>query len=128
MTEEMITITTAQSLEAVIKQVEDSLSQVGQASITKKGVVNLNPKSKYNGFLSVAEAIEGTVRQKREGQFDVVLNYSIKATVMCWLIGIFGGLCLILPIAVFAVPFYTAKKALGGDIRRALQQAQSELE
>ena len=128
MTEEMITITTAQSLEAVIKQVEDSLSQVGQASITKKGGVNLNPKSKYNGFLSVAEAIEGTVRQKREGQFDVVLNYSIKATVMCWLIGIFGGLCLILPIAVFAVPFYTAKKALGDDIRRALQQAQSELE
>ena len=128
MAEEMITITTAQPLEAVIKQVEDSLCQMGQASITKKGVINLNLKSKYTNFLSIADAIEGTIRQKREGQFDVVLNFNTKPTVMCWVIGIIGGLSLFLPAAVFAVPFYTARKSLCDNLKRALQQAQSELE
>lgn len=128
MAEEAATISTAQSFEAVIKQVEDSLSQVGQTSITKKGIINVNSKSKYSGFLSTADAIEGTVRQKREGQYDVALTYNTRATVGCWIIGIVGGLTFLLPAAVFAVPFYLAKNKLRDDLRRALQTAQQELE
>jgi hypothetical protein len=128
MAEEAITITSAQSIEAVNKQVEDSLSQVGQTSITKKGVINLNPKSKYSSFLSTAEAVEGTIRQKRDGEYDVTVGFNTKATVSCWIIGIIGGMCLLLPAAVFAVPFYISRNKLRNDIRRALQLAQQELE
>lgn len=128
MAEETLTFTTAQPFEAVIKQIEDSLSQVGQASVTKKGIINLNPKSKYSGFLSTADAIEGTVRLKRDNQYDVSLTYSTKATISCWIVGIMGGLSLLLPAAVFAVPFHLAKNKLRDDLRRALQQAQQELE
>ena len=128
MAEEGATITSAQPLDAVIKQVEDSLSQVGQTSITKKGVISLNPKSKYSGFLSTADAIEGAVRQKRDGQYDVTLSYNTKATITCWVVGIIGGLSLLLPAAVFAVPFYLARNKLRDDLRRALHLAQQELE
>lgn len=128
MAEEMLTITTAQPLEAVIKQLEDALTQVGQTSITKKGAISLNPRAKYSGFLSTIDAIEGSVRQKREDQYDVVLGYSVKATMWCWTIGILGGLSAVLPALVFAVPFGIAKNKLRDDLRRALQQAQQELE
>jgi len=128
MAEELISITSHKPLDAVVKQLEDCLAQVGQAQITKKGVINLNPKAKYSGLLATVDNIDGTVRQRRENQYDVTLSYSTKATISCWIIGIFGGLCLIVPVAVFAVPFYTAKKAVGNDLRRALQSAQQELE
>lgn len=128
MSEVVITVDSSQSFEEVIKEVENCLTQIGQATITKKGVITVNPKAKYTGVLSKANSIEGTVRQKREGQFDIVLTYSVSATIMCWVIGIFGGLCLLLPVAVFAVPYYSGPKSLGEDIHRALERAQQELE
>lgn len=72
--------------------------------------------------------IEGSIRPKRAGQFDATLTYSVTATIMCWMIGLIGGLSLLLPAAVFAVPYYTAPKSLGDGIRRALEKAQQELE
>ena len=128
MAEEATKITSTQPFETVLKQIEDSLSQVGQAAITKKGVVNLNPKSKYSNFLSTADAVEGSVRLRRDGEYDVTIGYGTKATIMCWMIGIIGGLGLVLPAAVFAVPFYLSRNKLRDDLRRALQQAQQELE
>ena len=127
MAEEMITITTTKPIDVIFKQLEDSLTVLGQASITKKGAITINPKGKYASFLSTAGGIEGTARQKRSDQYDVNLNYSVSATAMCWLIAL-TGFGLIVPFAVLAVPFYTAKNAIRDDIRRALQQAQQELE
>lgn len=128
MPEVTLTIDSPKTLEEVAHTVEDTLTQIGQASITKKGVITVNPKSKYAGFLSKADVIEGTVRAKRAGQYDAVVTFSVSPTIMCWIVGIFGGLCLLLPVAVFAVPYYTAPKALGDDIRRALEKAQQDLE
>ena len=48
MAEEATKITSTQPIETVFKQIEDSLSQVGQVSITKKGIISLNPKGKYS--------------------------------------------------------------------------------
>lgn len=128
MAEEATKITSTQPIETVFKQIEDSLSQVGQVSITKKGIISLNPKGKYSSFLSTADAIEGSVRLKREGEYDVTISYNTKATIMCWIIGIIGGLSMLVPAAVFAVPFYLAKNKIRDDLRRALQLAQQELE
>ncbi len=129
MAEESTKITSTLPFDIVLKQIEDSLSQVGQATITKKGAINLNPKSKYSSFLSTADAIEGSVRLKRDGEYDVTIIYGTKATIMCWMIGIIGGVSfLLLPAAVFAVPFYLSRNKLRDDLRRALQQAQQELE
>lgn len=124
MAEESTKITSTRPFETVLKQIEDALSQVGQASITEKGIINLNPESKYSNFLSTAHAINGSVRQIREGEYDVTISYNTKATIMCWMIGIIGGLIFLLPAAVFAVPFYLSKNKLRDDLRRALQQAQ----
>lgn len=127
MAEEMITITTSKPAEVILKQLEDSLTQLGQASITKKGAININPKAKYNTFLSSVAEMEGTVRQKRQDQYDVNMTYSVSATLWCWLIFL-TGFGAVFPLFVIFVPFYTAKNQLRNDIRRALQQAQQELE
>jgi hypothetical protein len=128
MAEEVFLIHTAKPIEVVYKQIEDSLTQIGQVSITKKGLLSLHPKSKYSGFLTEASLIEGSVRQKGDDAHDVSINYGTKATISCWLIAIIGGLCLLIPAAILLVPFYAVKNQIRNDVTRAMLQAQQELE
>jgi hypothetical protein len=128
MTEESVTISSSQSLENVIHELENALTQVGQTAITKKGIITVNPRSKYSGFLSNVDAMEGTVRQRRENVYEVAISYKVEATTACWVVGILGGISLVLPALVFFVPFLTAKNALKNDLKRALQVAVQELE
>jgi|LakMenE18May11ns_1017448.scaffolds.fasta_scaffold9331096_1 hypothetical protein len=128
MAEEVFLINSKQPVEVVFKQIEDSLTQLGQVSITKKGILNLNPKSKYSGFLTVANPMEGSVREKGGEAYDVTINYGTKATIACWLIAVIGGMSLLVPALILLAPFYLAKNQIRTDITRAMLQVQQELE
>ena len=129
MAQESQTITTKKTIEAVIDQLQELLDeQIGQTSVSKNGKIHINPKNKYKSFLSTPTSMEGMVRQKRDGQYAVELDYNTKATPMCWVIGIVGGLLMLIPVAVFIVPFYVARNALRDDLQRALKEVQDQLE
>jgi hypothetical protein len=127
MPEESITLTSTRPEQEVMKTLEDALTVIGQCSITKKGGITINPKSSYTSFLSKAEPMEGTIRQKRGDQYEVTLSYSTRPTGGCWLVFL-TGFGLIVTLAAPVVPFYTARKKLAEDIKRAFNTTQQDLE
>ena len=127
MPEQSTTLNSSRPQEEVFKTLEDALTVLGQCSITKKGGISVNPKGSYSGFLSQAGAMEGTIRQKRDNQYEVTLTYNTTATLACWgIVFVFGwiGIGLLAP----AVPFYTARKKISEDILRAFNSTQQDLE
>src|SRR4051812_24322693 len=114
MAEELVTITTKKSEEEVFKQIEDSLSQIGQVSVTKKGSINITPKSKYNGFAATT-SMEGSVRRKRDtDQYDVTVTYKVMPSVAAWVITVLlvaiGGFLILL------IPFVSVPAKVKADI------------
>ena len=128
MREESISINTSQSIEDVIKEVEDCLTRVGQITITKKGLVSLTPKAKYSGFFSAAQEIEGTIRKGHDDEYGVTLTYRVKPTMKCWVVGLGGVLIYGATLWLFLIPYKWSANVLRNDIRLALQQARQELE
>ena len=128
MAEETVTLTSSQPDEVVLKTVEDSLTQLGQCTVTKKGSITINPKSKYNTFFVQTDTMEGTIRKKRDSQFEVGLNYKCSPTTANWFFSIFFGLMLIFPVLLLLIPYLAMPKTVKKDIQMAMIRAQQDLE
>jgi len=127
MTEEIMTIATSKPEEEVYKEIEEALSPMGQVSVSRKGAINLNPKSKFGNFLSEVALIEGHVRKRKDGEsYDVTLNYAVKATLWCWILA-FLFLYLAGPLLLL-IPHKLVKGNLQKALEKALIQAKRELD
>lgn len=126
--EDVFTVNSKQSEEAVFKALEDSLTQLGQCTITKKGIITINPRSKYSNMMAQLDVIEGTIRKKRDGQFDITVNYKVNATVTCWVLAFVFGLSIGIGFLLLLIPFYTSPNQLKKDIATAVRRAEMDVE
>ena len=126
--EDVFTVNSNQSEEAVFKALEDSLTQLGQCTITKKGIITINPRSKYSNMMAQLDVIEGTIRKKRDGQFDVTVNYKINATITCWVLAFVFGLSIGIGFLLLLIPYYTKPNQVKKDVAGAVHRAELDVE
>ncbi|HEX4612565.1 MAG TPA: hypothetical protein VH092_30505 [Urbifossiella sp.] len=120
-----VTFTTAKPDAEVATGVAEALAPLGRVKIDKKGIIEIEPAAKLTSFLTDV-TVEGTLRKKAGGGYEVVIEFDCKPTLANWLIAGFGTLFLCVGFVVVFVPLGDKKK-VGKAVRGALRDVEDEL-
>lgn len=124
--EEYVTFETAEPTEKLFEKVEGSLAELGKISITKKGTITIEPRSKLSNAFSQT-SMEGQLAQKKGAkQHTLTVNYDVSPTIICWLVIVVGTLTLFLGWLAIFLPM-SHKKAVGKEVQKALAQIEDDL-
>lgn len=117
--EEFVTFERNVTEQQLVQDIHSALSSLGEAHIDRSGHITIDPRSKFNGFLSTT-SMEGYLRH-REGKHTVSLEYRSTLSIFGWLILIVGLLFLLLGLLVLLAPM-AAKNEAERSVKRALQE------
>lgn len=126
--QESIAFTTSTPQEAISSTIEESLQRFGKVSVSKKGAIEIEPRSKYKTALTDSN-FEGTLEQSKKNpqQWVLTIAFSVKPTVVCWITAVIGMMAAGLGFLVLLVPF-KAKGAVQQAVIKALHGVQDEFE
>lgn len=125
--EESITFTTTKPQEAIASTIEECLQRFGKVSVSKKGAIDIEPRSKYKTTFSEV-VFEGSMEQSKKTpqQWSVTLSYSVKPTILCWIVAVIGTTAVCLGFLVLLVP-YMAKGKIQQEVIKALHTLEDDL-
>ncbi len=117
--EESITIVTSDPIERVYEKVEESLSELGRVTISKKGSVALEPKSKYSNIFTDV-TMDASVRPlKKSGEYEVTVAYNCAQSAINWIVAVVGTLVFCIGFLSLLLPMMQ-KGTVERDVRRVL--------
>lgn len=116
--EESIKITTTQPEAVVREKVEEALSEIGRVRIDKRGSLEITPKDKFSSLLTET-TMEGQINKKKDGEYEIVINYNCKPSIINWVIIVGGTLMLCIGWVAIFVPM-TEKAKVSKAVRNAL--------
>lgn len=100
-------------------RVEDALSDLGDARVTKRGDLDIRPGGSLGGALTQT-TLTGYVRRRKTGEYDISVSYSCAPTVLGWV------LCVIFfPVGLLAL---LAPMNAKPDVARRVRHALDDLD
>lgn len=122
--EDSITFDTAVPLEEITNEVEEALRGLGRVSITKKGMIDVEAKSKYKTTFAEAD-LEGSLEQSRKTptQYTLTLSYNVRPTIICWIIAVLGTTSVCIGFLILLMPF-----KMKGDLQKDVLKILSSVE
>ena len=117
--ETAVELTTRLPDEAFRVKVEEALAGLGRARVDRRGGLTVVPHLSFGSFLTDVQ-FDGTVRQLRDGSYDVAVRHTCKPTAACWVIAAvllvttFGAAIVLVPLI--------EKKQVAARVRQALSR------
>jgi hypothetical protein len=99
--------------------IESELASLGRVKVSDRGRMSVYPKSSFDGTLTKV-TMEGSVRQRKNGEYEVLVNYTCTLNTLGWVILVLGILFLLIGIAVLIAPAMQ-KNEVGRKVARTLQ-------
>jgi len=115
---ESVRFESARPRQKVFEDIEDALAAVGDARVSKKGAVDIDPRPGLAGGLT-AVTMDADVRE-RDGKYTVTVDYAVTLSTMGWVIFALGVLFFLLGLLVLLAPAQ-AKGTVSTAVRRALR-------
>src|SRR4029078_984273 len=100
--DDRVSVASSLSEDAFYAKVEDALSALGRAKVSKSGNISVDAKEGLKSFLTDV-SIDGTVRKKADG-YDVAVSYSLSPSVVNWVLAIVLFLFTCIGVGIIAVP------------------------
>lgn len=118
--EDSVTFESQKTMDEVFSEVEETLRELGRVTISKKGSISVEPKSKYKTTFADT-VIEGSLdkNKKNPNQFTLSLTYNVSPTIVCWIVAVIGTTAACVGFLVLLFP-YKMKKDLGKDVLKLL--------
>jgi hypothetical protein len=125
--EDSITFTSSKPFEQVSDQVEEAFRELGKVTISKKGGINIEPKSKYKTTFADS-VIEGSLEQSKKTptQFSLTLSYNVSPSVICWIVAVIGSITVCVGCLILLVP-YKLKGELQKDVLKILSSVEDSV-
>src|SRR5262245_33111353 len=100
---EQVRVEARLSWDDLLTTVEGELRQLRRAEVRASGRFVIE-EGRDQSFLTQVR-VEGEVRERRDGRYEVRLDYQVAPSVACWVLGILGFLCSVVGGAIFLAPF-----------------------
>ena len=124
--EDSVNIVSKLADEDLYGAIEDALSRLGQVSVSDRGSIEIS-SGKFGNFATEVELAGKVRKRRREGDYSVGIDYSVKPSGLCWVIAILGFLfCLIGPL-ILIMPLM-AKGEVANSIKKALGDLEVDLD
>ena len=102
---------------------EEGLSALGDVRVNDRGRIDIRPNSRLRDSWSQT-SIGGRVRERRTGEVEVELTYTIDVSPMSWVVGI-----LFIPIGIFIFFSVSQRQTrLNQELRDILADLEEEAE
>jgi hypothetical protein len=117
---EVVTVTSNLSEDAFEDALKDTLRSLGRVSINSRGSLDIDPRDGIKSFLTDV-SMEGTVRRKKNNDYEVSITYSCSPTVINWVLAVLLFLCTMIGAVIILVPLLEKDK-VGKAVKRALNE------
>jgi hypothetical protein len=117
---EVVTVASNLSEDAFEDALKDTLRSLGRVSINSRGSLDIDPRDGIKSFLTDV-SIEGTVRRKKNNDYEVSITYSCSPTVINWVLAVLLFLCTMVGAVIILVPLLEKDK-VGKAVKRALNE------
>jgi hypothetical protein len=117
---EVVTIPSNLSEDAFEDAMTDSLRSLGRVTVNSRGSLDIEARDGIKSFLTDV-SMEGTVRRKKNNDYEVSLTYTCSPSVMNWVLAILLFLCTMIGAVIILVPLLEKDK-VGKAVKRALTE------
>lgn len=115
---EVVTIASTLSEDAFEDAMKDNLRSLGRVSINSRGSLDIDAREGLKSFLTDV-SMEGTVRKKKNNDYEVSITYSCSPTVINWVLAVLLFLCTVVGAIIVLVPLLEKDK-VGKAVKKAL--------
>ena len=106
--------------------VEQNLESLGRVRVSDRGRISITPRGSFEGALAKA-TMEGSVRRRNKGGYEVSISYTCSFTTLGWVIFIIGFLLFLLGLLVILAPAMQ-RTEVARRISRSLQELEETSE
>jgi hypothetical protein len=117
--EETIVVVSSDPIEKVYDKVEESLSELGRVTISKKGSVSLEPKAKYSNIFTDVTMEASVKKLKKPDEYEVSVAYNCAPSAITWIVAIVGTFTICIGFLAILLPM-TQKSTVERDVKRVL--------
>jgi hypothetical protein len=122
--EESVRFDSDKSAAQVDELIEDALAGLGDTRISKRGQIDIRPRGSFNTQWTLT-TMRGNVRQRKNGEYEVSVNYTCTLTGLGWAVCIVGFIFFLVGPLILLAP-YNMKALISRRARDAVRDLEDD--
>lgn len=124
--EESIRLRSKLSGEEIETFIEDALDPLGRVEFLRRGSFEVRAR-RFETSFATAEIHGRLVKGRNEGEWRLIVNFTVRPSALCWVLAILGLIFTIFGVLILLVPQST-KNDVEREVARAIRDARDDIE